>query len=49
MQIFFGTLRAYVHYPDDDTYEELDLKELIKDSHIAFSECIPFSYVSHGV
>lgn len=38
-QIFFRRFSAYVHYPDDDTYEELELKELIKNKHIAISKC----------
>eukprot|EP00955_Chlamydomonas_euryale_P041099 351893-Chlamydomonas_euryale.AAC.11 len=37
--LFFRRFAAYVHYPDDDSYEELDLKELIKLKHIAISEC----------
>lgn len=37
LQIFFKEQKAYVHYPDDDTYEELDLRELLALKHIAIS------------
>lgn len=37
-QLFFKSFSAYVHYPDDDSYEELDLKELIRDKHVAIGE-----------
>ncbi len=36
-QIFFKAYSAYVHYPDDDSYEELDLRDLIRDKHVAIS------------
>ncbi|KAG1676391.1 hypothetical protein FOA52_001186 [Chlamydomonas sp. UWO 241] len=37
-KIFFRKFTAYVHYPDDDTYEEIDLKELILAKHVAIIE-----------
>jgi hypothetical protein len=33
----------YVHYPDDDEYEEIVASELIMDHHIATSEWRAFA------
>ena len=48
MQIFFKSFSAYVHYPDDDSYEELNLKDLIRDKHVAVSESMCLRGLSFG-